>query len=454
MPYEGEFAEYRSIRRLTENERVKNMLQRAKERDINQDKLSLPILQRSEIQPSKWQPELVLAIDGSHQPVQVEKGYPGSEIGYVTVAAVLMDIAKIRELDRQRPVDPKAFRATEKAGSIDSAFPGCNIVIDSERSPVASLRKALFETFMETRIFSDGETLLDTYEALLGYKALGTQNCPYGDNCLSSANKFTIKQGSYRCDCLQQNMLYSTDALRIHEGMIPDSSNGAMFAEIMQTLERVLVIHVLRWFEQKGLLWLLQNMAIVVDGPLAIFGHPAGLLQAIIKEIRRINQNAKGFTDGAGILLIGVEKSGFFVNHFERIDQNKDGSTGVFAPQVVALLTDDYIKKNIIFSDSKKPYGQETYFGRKFFYKTPSGASIVASLPLLEKSHEDATRADPDQFPRLAEALALFDQLASSRFPNALSPLVSANAEAAIPMNLGSRVLEEMAKKLIKQRRA
>ena len=43
MPYEGEFAEYRSIRRLTENERVKNLLQRAKERDINQDKTSLPM---------------------------------------------------------------------------------------------------------------------------------------------------------------------------------------------------------------------------------------------------------------------------------------------------------------------------------------------------------------------------------------------------------------------------
>ena len=27
--------------------------------------------------------------------------------------------------------------------------------------------------------------------------------------------------------------------LRIHEGMVPDSANGAMFAEIMQVLERI-----------------------------------------------------------------------------------------------------------------------------------------------------------------------------------------------------------------------
>ena len=36
MPYEGEFAEYKSIRRLTENERVKNLLSRARPRDVSQ----------------------------------------------------------------------------------------------------------------------------------------------------------------------------------------------------------------------------------------------------------------------------------------------------------------------------------------------------------------------------------------------------------------------------------
>ncbi|MDP1716206.1 MAG: DNA double-strand break repair nuclease NurA [Anaerolineales bacterium] len=455
MPYQGEFAEYKSIRRLVENEKVKGLLGRAKERDTSQDSIPLSTLSYSDIEPSKWQPELVLAIDGSHQPVLVEKGFPGSEVGYVTVAAVLMDVAKIRELDKKRPVDPKAFRATENATSVDRAFPGCNIIIDDEQSSDASLRKALFETFNETRLFSDGETLLETYEALLGYKNQDDvkQNCPYGDNCLSVDSKYKINNGMYKCHCVKQGTLYSTDALRIHEGMVPDSTNGAMFAEIMQTIERVLVVHVLRWFERKNLLYLLTDIALVVDGPLALFGHPAGLLLPIIREIRRINEEAKKKTDGVSILLVGIEKTGFFVNHFERIDQNKNGTSGLFVPQTVALLSDEYIKKNIVFSDSMKPYGQETYFGRKFFYKTKSGARIVASLPMLDVAHEDQKRAEPDQYPRLADTLALFDQVASSRFPNALSPLISANAEAAIPMNLGSRVLEEMTKRLIKERK-
>ena len=59
------------------------------------------------------------------------------------------------------------------------------------------------------------------------------------------------------------------------------------------------------------------------------------------------------------------------------------------------------------------------------------------------------TRAEPNQYPRLADALGLLDQLVSSRYQNSLSPIISAHSEAAIPMNLGNRVLEKMAKKLI-----
>ena len=459
MPYEGEFAKYRSVRRLVENERVKSLLQRAKIRDSSQDDTTLPTVKISDIPPSEWQPDLVLAVDGSHQEEPMENGFPGAEIAYITVAAVLMDVAKIKELDLQRPANPKSFRETEKVESIDSAFPGCNIVIDSEKSAKHSLRKALFETFDKIRLFSDGESFLDTYEALLEYKPDDRkQYCPYAErsdwlagdkSCMADDQKYQPNKGTYSCQCSYQNTLYSTDALRVHEGMVLDSANGAMFAEIMQVIERIVVIHILRWFEQKKLLWLLRNMGIIIDGPLAVFGSPAWLHSAIPRELDRINKVAKQFTDGQDLLMIGVEKSGNFVTHFERIDQDKHGVSGVFPSQTACLLTDEYIKENIIFSDSTKPYGLDTHFGRKFFYKTASGARLVASLPFLDESHRDMNRADPDQYPRLADALGLLDQLVSSRYPNSLSPLISAHAEAAIPMNLGARVLEEMAKKLI-----
>ena len=35
-------------------------------------------------------------------------------------------------------------------------------------------------------------------------------------------------------------------------------------------------------------------------------------------------------------------------------------------------------------------------------------------------------------------------------YPNALAPIVAANAEAAIPLNLGQKVLEQLAHALIR----
>lgn len=454
MPYEGEFAKYKSIKRLVENERVKSLLKRSRVQNGLWDKSPLPTIKLSDISPSEWKPNWVLAIDGSHQEEPIKEGFPGAEIGYVAIAAVLMNIAKIKELDHQRPANPKSFRETEKVESIDSVFPGCNIVIDSETSAKNSLRKALFETFDKISLFSDGESLLDTYEALLQHKPEDPKpDCPYAvdEECLAHDKKYLSNNGVYLCQCPYENTLYSTDALRIHEAMVPDSANGAMFAQITQVLERIVVIHILRWFERKQLLRLLRNVGIVIDGPLAVFGYPAWLHSAIPRELKRINCAAKEFTDGQDLLMIGVEKSGNFVTHFERIDQDIHGISGAFPSQAAYLLKDEYIKKNIIFSDSKKPYGVDTHFGRKFFYKTTSGARLVASLPYLDESHHDMDRAEPNQYPRLADALGLLDQLVSSRYPNSLSALISAHAEAAIPMNLGARVLEEMAKELISE---
>ena len=79
----------------------------------------------ADVRPSDWLPDLVLAIDGSLHQVPVENGYPGAELAYLTVASVIIDVKKQRELDRNRPVAPLVARTTEGAGSIDCALPGC-----------------------------------------------------------------------------------------------------------------------------------------------------------------------------------------------------------------------------------------------------------------------------------------------------------------------------------------
>jgi hypothetical protein len=59
--------------------------------------------------------------------------------------------------------------------------------------------------------------------------------------------------------------------------------------------------------------------------------------------------------------------------------------------------------------------------------------------------------AKVEQFPRLADALSLFDSLTSSSYQNALVPISLAHSEAAIPLRFGTRVLESLAANLIQK---
>ncbi|NLN77107.1 MAG: DNA double-strand break repair nuclease NurA [Armatimonadetes bacterium] len=448
MPYEGEYARYGPIRRVAESSRVRELLGsyriREQERDPSQQSASTV-----QVQVSEWKPNLVFALDGSYLTVPIRNGYPGAEAAYVTVASVLLDMEKVRLLGQCRPFDPIELRKTESTGSTDWALPGCNVVFQNEISAVASLRRSLYQWFSSERVAQDSESLLDTYEALLAYKPSShDQKCPYAseDGCPHDYNRGS---GEYSCTCERQRPLFSTDALRIHEGMLLGGTNGAMYAEIMQVVERLWVIHLLRWLENKGWLSSLRRLAIVLDGPLAVFGHPAWLSQAISQELCRINELVRRATGGEDILLMGVEKSGAFVQHLIDLDTQSNGSPGVFPIGSALLLDDSYIKRNIVFSDSTKPYGVDTYFGRKFFYKSRNGSLIVASLPFLHDHHRDTSRAEESQFPRLIDAAGMLDDLICCRYPNAITPLVSAHAEAAIPLNLGRKVLEELARELM-----
>ncbi|MGB9405249.1 MAG: hypothetical protein WCA98_17070, partial [Candidatus Acidiferrales bacterium] len=250
------------------------------------------------------------------------------------------------------------------------------------------------------------------------------------------------------CDCEYRHPIYSTDALRIHERFHDNTTNGEAFGEVVQVWERVLLIHLLRWFERRNLLDHVSKIAFVVDGPLAMFGHPAWLSPLIKTELKRLNKIVRDRTKN-DLLIIGVEKTGAFVTHFEEIDKTASGEP-FFPNRSYALLTDEYIKQRIVFSVSDKPYGKDTYFGRKFFYKAKAGARIVASLPILDDAQDDISKNDVTLYPSFGRICSLLDKLVSSRFPNSVGPIVTAHSHAAIPLTLGTKVLEQLARALMK----
>lgn len=389
-----------------------------------------------------------MAIDGSWAEVDVRNGYPGAKIGYCTVASVLLDLAKLDQLDAARPVNPREFRKTEEASTLDAAMPGCNVVTRTHTSAVDSFREALYENFHDVVVDSgDGRSLLDTYEALLGMRGPAIVSCPYSERT-GCGKHISVGPSIGSCDCQQRHPVYCTDAVRIHERFHDNSTNGEAFGEVIQVWERMLLIHLLRWFERRNVLDRVTKIVFIVDGPLAMFGHPAWLSPLIKTELGRLNQIVRSST-GEDLLIIGVEKSGAFVTHFEEVDMTESGAP-YFPNHSYALLTDEYIKQRIVYSVSDKPYGKDTYFGRKFFYKAKSGARITATLSILDPAQDDISKNDVTIYRSFGRVCALLDKLVSSRFPNAVGPIISAHSHAAIPLTLGTKVLEQLARALMK----
>ncbi|TWU24862.1 NurA domain protein [Novipirellula galeiformis] len=449
MPYEGEFARYRSLRRIADAEQVQKLLNRS--RIANKHPIELLTEPCEAPLCCDPMPAYILAIDGSYQEVDVQTGYPGAKVGYVTVASVLLDLAKITELDEQRPVDPREFRKTEQADTIDAALPGSNVVTISHTNARESFRQQLFESFHDTMFDDDNHTrLLSTYESLLAHKPTSRgQECPYRESHGCDGN-FIVAAGCSSTPCCGRPV-YSTDALRIHERFNDVGTNGEAFGLVMQVWERILMIHLLQCFERQGILGKISRLGFFMDGPLAQFGPPAWLSRAISIELMRLNREVREETQ-RDLLIVGIEKSGNFVSHFEEIDTTEEPGEQRFPRRSYQLLTDSYIKRRIIFSESEKQFGADTYFGRKFFYKTACGARIVANMPFLTEEQDTIATGSIDQYPEFALICKLLDKLVSSRFENAVSPLVAAHSHAAIPLHLGTKVLKRLANALMGDR--
>jgi hypothetical protein len=446
MPYEGEYATYRPLHRISECQRVKGLLARSKLLKAARAAYAPQPVEAPPATPAL--PRFILAIDGSYAEVAVKNGYPGAKVGYCTAASVLLDLDLVGRLDTERPVDPVEFRKTEQAASVDAALPGSNVITRRQNSARASFREELYDLFADIVVDEDDRTnLLSTYEALLALKPTGNpQSCPYRESHDCDAD-LVVGPGCTTCPKCGRP-IYSTDALRIHERFRDIGTNGEAFGLVMQVIERILVLHLLRCFERRDLLQRLTSLAFFIDGPLAAFGPPAWLSAAISRELKRLNQKVQEAA-GQDLLILGIEKTGAFVQHFDEIDQTETPGEQLFSGRQYMLLTDGYIKDRILHSDSNKRYGLDTYFGRKFFYKTQSDARIVASIPFLSDAQDTLDSDDISRYPQFATICALLDRVVSSRYANSVSPLIAANAQAAIPLQLGSKVLTQLARALL-----
>jgi hypothetical protein len=232
--------------------------------------------------------------------------------------------------------------------------------------------------------------------------------------------------------------IYLVDALRLHERVDEEQGAGGVLGYVMTTLEHIVLAHLVKT------LWelkpeVLGEALFIKDGPLAFFGQTAPLSQPM-RELATFlgapNAAEPGATQSL-LKVVGLEKSGAFVEHAQQIEER-------LQPNTALILSTDYIYRYIQPGDplSPDPYGKNTYWGGKLIYKAADGNVYVASVP----THGFNPAPEFADFPSLDEILSVVGRLRCSMYDNALIPIALANKLVSLSDFPSARILEAFAR--------
>lgn len=401
---------------------------------------------KNEIEPLTL-PEYILSFDGSGSELQIDERFPSTRIGYIQIAAVLVYLTKMLDLEKNPFIDPVQLRQTSTESLFSLVLPGANIREKNCANLQDSWRLDIYQIFNEYVI--ENQRLLDIFWDLLKYSGfqdlkyqrlfnnnVRLNRCPANETC---RNSIDIPVDGIKCPNCQSN-IYPTDILRVHEEINPLQSNEGPLHRVMSLLEHINLIGYLRYLVSRRP-ETLRKMAFIVDGPLALFGPQAWFHRAIFHFI---NEHIYKTLQTKGIeypIIIGIEKTGNFAEHAALISER-------LAPQTLMVLTEEYIYNYIL---SAKPpqsgiYGAETYYGQKLFYKTKTHQMLTLTIPLLKK---EKLSTNVLKHPALLRTLKLLDHIGTRLYQDAVIPVALAHSFASIPLRIGSKVLKLLTEEFI-----
>lgn len=388
-----------------------------------------------------------ITVDGSVTEVEATREHPTVKVGYIRVAGSLLELDKLAEASKGQFVNPRMVSEAHKAAAFDAALPGSGLVrpgctgVDTWRAEV--------NYFLQNTRFDDASamTLADALLTLHGppgvpATSIPLRTCP---TCAVGYVKGREPQlGKSGGTCPKCNApLYLADVLRTHEEYLPEGSNQSSITRTMNVSERLMTLSYLDLFynQAEKPINAFSNTLFVTDGPLALFGTIAPPLK---RRIHDYLQALSAWSDKKGVdlpLLVGVEKSGRFVDHADLIKE-------LIPEGHVMLLTTDYINR-ITGRPPNNQYGTDEFYGRRFIYRTTAGDPLVITVPPKHgvQPYQGANAEHFSSYPTLRTVCEVLDTVRTRLYPNAVIPVALAHSSAALPLGVGQSVLRTLAQK-------
>lgn len=449
MPYPNERASRLGHVPTVNNHAVQEAFARwevAQEKPGDSDRvtsLCVPVNSLTSVTPAA-DVKFAITVDGSDSEVEVTRQHPTIKVGYIRIAGSFLDLDKIAAAGEGPFVNPIQIRGAHSEAAFDAALPGSGLIRPGHNGR-DTWRQEIDHFLRNARFDQDSEsTLADALLAMHGTpgdpaKEVPIRTCP---SCASGfapgAEPRVTAFGGTCPEC--GGTLYLSDVLRTHDEYSPEGSNQTAMTRVMLVAERLMTLSYFEHFytQLEAPEDVLRRTIFITDGPLALFGVVAPLkrrLQAYHDDLY-----AWGETKGiAAPLLVGIEKSGRFVEHAELIaDLIPKGS--------VMRLTTEYINRMTGRPDDHQ-YGRDEFYGRRFIFRTTSGDPLVITVPPKAGvlPYEGAGAEDFDSYPTLRVVCEVLDGVRTRLYPNAVIPVALAHNSASLPLGVGHSVLRAMA---------
>jgi hypothetical protein len=454
MPYEHELAprlgHVTSASNLAIQEAMRRWTIPAVTADAGEiEKRVIPIADLSR-EDGRAEPRFAFAFDGSDMEIPAREEYPSVTVGFLKVGGALVDLEKFFHCDDHGLVDPRKLRQAMDARSIVSVLPG-SMVTRPGLTGVETWRLEVDQMFRANGFNESGQTysLHDALLTMHGAPGAPAQDITIGKCPDCDAKDITVVPDNSSCPSCSRS-LYITDVLRSHDEFTETGSNMIPFTRVMNAAERLLSLGYIDWLYANAPAALATTL-FIQDGPLAFHGTTAPLKRRWLGYWGELN--AKLSQQGhLPPLVAGVEKSGTFVEHANAIADK--------IPMCHLMgLDNHYIQTRIRAKNPDKWYGQDEFYGRRFFYKTSTGRMLVVTLPRVPSGspHNDSKNgakppdwhANPAQYPTLRATLEALDRVQTRMYPNAVIPVALAHEAVALPLGTGSHVLTLMAKEAL-----
>lgn len=391
-------------------------------------------------------PSHVLASDASKNDTSIGEKFPSTQFGFIKVSHVLIHMSQYKELidPANRFVDPfKVAELHKNANPVTFVMPSSNIRYGGSNTVRSGFRKAVFEQLSIDRSEgSGGKSLTDALISLWGgsVETAGCKECAH-----PHPFQFTDAQRQIGCPaCGAVN--YVTDILRLDENISDFGDNSTASTRMMNAVEHLFlgafIMEILEKSPQT-----LSNIAFVMDGPLAIFGEPAKLHSRLMAMIHGVNQQLTTLRMDP-ILIIGLQKTGTVMEHAQSL--NKHLKNGAFR------LIDDEYRNRYISSTEASNFGNETYYGQDFLFKTEGGRifNFAVPYPFANKgvgaggaTQFSASKSDVLHYGEiLGRACDLIRHFEMDLYESSIVPVALAHRHASISLVPGGKVLDILAK--------